>query len=381
MTSKSLLLALLVAISIPLFGQEAPAGEEETKKEEPTVEELQGRLDSLTEAFTEAKNTLDGLSRMRFSGYVQPQFVSDERSEDALTGPAATRNRDQFSVRRARVKFTYQFASTSRFVFQPDFGTNGTPTLKDAYVEYTEPWTTWRNTLTAGQFNWPFGFEIMYSSSNREMPERSTVVRTLFPNERDRGAMLSGFGFGDRFNYRIALVNGTGTTQTFDFNSDKDIVGRVGGTFGPLDLGASIYQGTELVSLSGLTAGREFDRNRAGIEFQWVTPLPGFGVRGEYIFGEQPPLPNAPATATSSDVDGWYFYAIQNLGVRHQLVVRVDEYDPNTDVDGNSLLTVGGSYIFHWDANSKVMLAYEQPELENNDIDDNVFTLRYQYSF
>ena len=381
MNSKWIGLLLAIVMALPLAADEQTEPGSDEVKEPPTAEELAGRLESITEAFTEARNTLENLGRMRFSGYIQPQFVSDERSTDDLTGVSATRNRDQFAVRRARIKFTYQFSPTSRFVFQPDFGTGGSPTLKDGYVEYTEPWTTWRHTLTAGQFNWPFGFEIMYSSSSREMPERSNVIRALFPGERDRGAMLSGVGLGERFNYRIAVVNGTGTAQTFDFNKRKDIVGRVAGTLGPLDLGASIYRGSERVSLAGLTAGREFNRDRAGIDFQWVTPVPGLGVRGEYIQGVQPPVPGAPATARAADVDGWYFYAIQNLGTRHQFVVRADEYDPNTDIADNATFTLGGSYIFHWDANSKFMFAYEQPELEAGDPDDNVFTLRYQYSF
>ena len=359
--------------------------EDQEEPKEPTVAELAGKIDSITEAFTEARNTIDALNRLRVSGYIQAQFVRDERSVNETTAVAATRNVDQFSIRRGRVKFTYQFAPTSRFVIQPDITTSGV-VLKDGYVEYTEPWTSWKNTLTAGQFNWPFGFEIMYSSSSREMPERTLMYRTLFPGERDRGVMLSGIGFADRFNYRAAIVNGTGTTQSFDFNKRKDFVGRVGGSFGPLDVGASIYRGAELVSLAGATAGREFDKERAGIDVQYVTPIPGLGVRGEYMRGKQPPAPGAAnATAASADVAGWYFYAIQNVGTRHQFVVRVDQYDPNTDAANNAASwytrTTGGAYIFHWDANSKVMFAYEMPKRQQQDIDDNVWTIRYQFSF
>jgi hypothetical protein len=43
--------------------------------------------------------------------------------------------------------------------------------------------------------------------------------------------------------------------------------------------------------------------------------------------------------------------------------------------------TIGGAYIFHWDSNSKVMLAYETPKRERDDVDDDVLTVRYQYSF
>jgi len=338
--------------------------------EPPTAEELAGRLETLTEALTETRNTVEVLNRMRFSGYIQAQYVNDERSVDVLPTPTTTSNRDQFSVRRARVKFTYQVSPTARFILQPDVTSSGV-TLKDGYVELTEPWTTWRNTLLAGQFNWPFGFEIGYSSSSREMPERSLIVRTLFPGERDRGVQLTGRGFAERFLYQIALVNGTGTSQSFDFNKRKDLVGRVGVNLGPLDIGVSGYRGEDLVSNTANPRGVTFDKEREGVDFQLVTPIPGLGFRGEYITGKE----------RGADVDGWYGYLIQNLGTRHQLVVRVDEYDSNTDVNNNAIRTLGGAYIFHWDANSKVMFAYEEPELEINDPDDNVFTLRYQYAF
>lgn len=302
------------------------------------------------EALTEVRNTVGLLSKMKFSGYLQAQFVDDERPG----------NFDQFSVRRGRVKFTYQATPSSRFVLQPDVTSSGV-TLKDGYVEFT--WR--RHTLTAGQFNWPYGFEIMYSSSAREVPERSRVVRTLFPGERDRGVMLSGLGFGERLHYRVAVVNGTGTTQAFDANKRKDWVGRLGYSFGALDVGLSGYRGSEAV------AGREHEKHRAGVDLQWATPVQGLALRGEYIAGKQ----------QSHDVDGWYVYAIQNIGTCHQLVMRVDEYDSDTNTGGNAVRTLNSAYIFHWDAHSKVMASYELIENEADDPKDNVFTLRYQYSF
>lgn len=315
-------------------------------------EETPPQEDPQAEALTEMKNVLDALSKLKITGYIQGQYVNDDAA------------RDQFAVRRGRVKFTYQATSTARFVLQPDVTSSGV-TLKDGYVDLIEPWTTWKNTLTVGQFNWPFGYEIGYSSSQRELPERSRVIRTLFPGERDRGAMLSGLGMQERFSYKVAVVNGNGTTANADTNDRKDLVGRVGYSFGAFDVGGSIYRGSDLVS------GVELDKDRQGVDFQWATPIAGLGVRGEYITGKQ----------TGADVDGWYLYAIQSIGTRHQVALRVDEYDPDKDRDNNATRTIGGSYIFHWDAHSKVMFAYEQPTLEVNDPDDNVLTIRYQYSF
>jgi hypothetical protein len=182
-------------------------------------------------------------SPLRISGYVQPQYVDDESTSS-------------FSVRRGRIRFLYQISKTSRVVVQPDFATSGV-TLKDGYVELVEPWTSWKHTLSAGQFKWPFGFEILYSSSQREMPERTLMYRTLFPGERDRGAMLSGLGAGDHFNYRVAVVNGNGTTQSSDTDKRKDVVGRIGGTFGPLTAGVSAYDGSD----------RGFDKERYAARF------------------------------------------------------------------------------------------------------------------
>jgi hypothetical protein len=396
MNLKSLIVALVLAVCASAFADDAKITQEEIDKAaetgqvppepnsdevkpEPTPQELSDKLESFGEAFTEMRNSLENLNRMRLSGYIQAQYLNDERSTNELSGPTATRNLDQFSVRRARVKFTYQFHPTSRFVLQPDITSSGV-TLKDGYVEFTEPWTTWKHTLTAGQFNWPFGFEIMYSSSAREVPERSRVVRTLFPGERDRGVMLSGLGLGDRLSYRVAVVNGTGTSQSFDFNKRKDLVGRLGYSFGVVDVGASVYRGSDLVATSTNAKGIEFDKERQGIDVQWVTPVPGLGLRGEYITGRQAPS-SGTSRSESQDVDGWYFYAIQNIGTRHQVVVRADQYDPDTDIDDNAVRTINPTYIFHWDANSKVMASYEFIKTQANDPDDNVFTLRYQYSF
>lgn len=373
MRLKSILIAVLVAM--PVFAQEDVKGDQ---PKGATTEELAGKLESLGESLTETRKTVEALSRLKISGYIQAQYVDDERSKNELNG-AATRNLDQFSIRRGRVKFVYQMNPTSRFVLQPDITTSGV-VLKDGYVEFTEPWTKWKHTLTAGQFNWPFGFEIGYSSSHREVAERSRVMRTLFPGERDRGVMLSGLGLGDRLSYRVAVVNGTGTTQSFDANKRKDVVGRLGYKFGALDVGASIYRGSDLVATATQAKGVEFDKDRVGVDFQWATPIHGLGLRGEYITGTQAPAAGTTRT-TSQDVAGWYLYAIQNVGTRHQFALRVDQYDPDTNTGENATRAINPSYTFRWDSNSKVMASYELIKSQVNDPDDNVLTLRYQYSF
>lgn len=320
------------------------------------------------------ESIVTALNRLKVTGYLQAQYVHDESSENVLGG-----NRDQFSVRRARVKFTYQATRTSRFVLEPDAASGGV-TLKDGYAEMTEPWTSWKHTLTAGQFKWPFGIELAQSSSRREVPERSRVTRTLFPGERDRGVMLSGRGLGEKLEYRLAVVNGTGTTRSDDLNKRKDVVGRLGYSLGTVSVGASVYRGSELIATAANASGAEFDKRRQGVDLVWQTPAPGLTLRAEYVTGKQ-----APASGTSRresfDVEGWYAYAVQRLGKRQQVALRVDQYDGNTRADADAVRTVTAAYTFLWDEHSKVMVAYEAPRRERNDPDDNLFTLRYQFSF
>lgn len=378
--SLFLCVASLVVCGVATAAEEAPAvvNVETSNKHEPDDQPQQNapapdKPSDPAPIPKELEQVVEAFKRLKLSGYLQAQYVHDESSADVLTGSASTANRDQFSVRRGRIKITYQLAKTSRFVLQPDISSSGV-SLKDGYIELTEPWTSWRNTLTAGQFPWPFGFELGLSSSSREMPERSRVMRALFPGERDRGVMFSGRGF-ERFVYQAAIVNGTGTTRSFDANKRKDFVGRVGGKFGPVTVGVSAYRGSALIPTANRPAGEEFDKERTGLDVQLVTPLPGLRLRGEYIIGKE----------KGADVSGWYTYLIQNVGARHQLVARIDTYDPNDDLSNNSatrsIVTYGGAYHFKWDKNSKITLAYEHPELERFDVDDDVATLRYQFSF
>ena len=312
---------------------------------------------------------LEALAKLKISGYIQAQYVDSEAGEDTLSG-GGTRNRDQFTVRRGRIGLSYRAAPSARFVMSVDASSSGTE-LKDGYVELTEPWTSWGHNLTLGQFVWPFGFENEYSAASREVPEHSRVVRTLFPGERDRGVMVSGEGPGERFVYRVAVVNGTGTGETVDLDSRKDWMGNVRWNFGRVRAGASVYEGEALLPTADSPGGLFFDKTRIGMDVQAETPVPGLTLRGELITGEE----------KGKDVAGWYVYAVQRLGTRHDLALRADDYDPDRDVSGDATLTTTLAYSFHWDSSTKLMLALEDPRREEDDVDDRMLTARIQYRF
>ena len=90
-------------------------------------------------------------------------------------------------MRRARLKTTY-VGTLSEYVLQFDATGDGV-VLRDAeasfHITNENPWfpsaTEWELKLTMGQFKVPFGFEVLQSSGDRELPERTSVIRALYP--------------------------------------------------------------------------------------------------------------------------------------------------------------------------------------------------------
>ena len=247
--------------------EEVSAKAEEKGASEEKIQNLEGKFEGLETDFLTTKADVDKVKKLSVSGYIQARYEWQWPSRTGTTAitpvepwftgtavPSSQRNQDNFYIRRGRVKFTYTAGPTSRYVLYFD-GSKNTVSMKEAYVELTEPWTKHNLSLLFGQFNWPFGFEIERSSSVREVPERSRAVRVLFPGERDRGANLT-IPVVDHNGFRVLInggaFNGTGIDNSIftwqDPTRRKDYIGRAKvqlPTFGPLhlDFGGSGYFG------------------------------------------------------------------------------------------------------------------------------------------
>lgn len=411
-------------------------------------ETLKGSLESLNESFLETRTTVDKLNKLKISGYVQAQWqYADSAGQPSIAGGNFAAGADQrFMVRRGRLKAAYDTrtlqALTSRFVLQIDVVPGGV-TLKDAYVSLYEPWLGIFS-YTMGVFDRPFGFEISYSSSSRESPERSRVYQTLFPGERDLGAMVAVApgetrGFWQHFNLKAGVFTGLGPA-TAEIDREQDFIGRLGfrAPFYDLNLGVdggfSLYRGKAVaandtvytlvdngVASFQASAGKQgsvHERNVYGVDAQIHYDIPiigGFSLRGEYLRGEIPGTRGSArpyGTATTALVDreaaGWYLMWVQNLGARLQTVVKYDVFDPNTGVDGGdvgrsgsnlnandlAIGTLGFGALWHWDAGVRIMAYYDRVTNEKahpdaagslaawtDDLSDNVFTFRVQAKF
>ena len=201
------------------------------------VTTLKDRISGVEERIATTENDVAKLTKIKLSGYIQAQWLNNE---------AASAYPDNlFQVRRARIKFTYEPLNGIVFVLQPDF-VPGNITLKDAYAVANDKWLK-TFSLWAGKFNRP-NYEVEYSSSSREVPERSRVIRSIYPDERAIGAKLEINPPSIPLKVQLALFNGndgislnnpsynllTGkwdnnitVGQNTDFDNYKDFMGRV----------------------------------------------------------------------------------------------------------------------------------------------------------
>lgn len=389
------------------------------------LNELKSTVHSGEEAFAEVKTTVDKLAKIKVSGYIQAQWqYADSMGVNSIAGgnfaktPASGRfnalesSQERFQLRRGRVKTTYD-AGLSQYVLQIDVIPSGV-TIKDAYGSFTDPWLK-AFTATAGVFDRPFGFEISYSSSSREMPERSRTFQTLFPGERDLGAKLEfkgteQMGLLQYINLKGGLFTGMGPTANENDN-EKDFIGRAGfnAPFYDINLaidgGFSAYIGkvTDIAgkafevqksgtgdtlrwtSVTNPARLDTYDRKLMGVDAQLYYDIPvigGISLRGEYVWGDQPGTNNAANFYNGTDtngvynrkVAGWYVAAVQNIFSSAQAVVRYDVFDPNTEVDGEDIGrgaranltaadiaygTLGLGAVYHWNEWIKFHLYYD----------------------
>jgi hypothetical protein len=420
--------------------------------------------DTLNTKIENVKSDLDLLKKLKISGYVQAQWqLADNMGQlSPFSAGNFPKNADnRFMLRRGRVKFTYE-GKLTQFVLQIDATQSGV-SLKDAYLNFKEPWLQ-SFSVQAGVFNRPFGYEIAYSSSNRETPERARITQALFPGERDLGAMLSFQPRKEsRFNF-IRLNAGViaGNAIAPEIDSHKDFVGQLGinrttrSEKFRYGIGVSYYNGgffqeTKYVyntttlengmmgfavdstdSNKGEYAKREYYGVDAQFSLDWKLGMTT--LRGEYIMGKQPgsatatggsasnvspnsrviPLPatsGGPIDTYNREFSGAYVYFIQNiLHSRHEIVVKYDFYDPNTEVSGTEVAskvnyndetlntymnsadikftTWGLGYNVRIATNVKLMAYYEFVKNENTiikgysqDVEDNVLTIRAQFKF
>ncbi|MCX6262097.1 MAG: porin, partial [Bacteroidia bacterium] len=313
---------------------------------------------------------------------------------------------NNFYIRRARIKFTYEALDGVKFAIQPDFST-GNLSLKDAYAIVNIPKLK-DFTLWAGQFSRP-DYEVEYSSSQREVLERSRVIRAIYPGEREIGVKLEYIGSKIPLKFQLMAMNGNFTgSQAKDVDSKKDIMGRLvysiklpGAGIG-IDLGPNFYYGGNrskvnpyIISSEGvldsIKVGDYLDKKWVGAEIQiFADILGGLAFKGEYVAGTNSaastttvasnatvPAKRAGAS-TIKNFSGYYIYLIKNIGSKNQFVAKYDYYDPNTTLSGDAAKsdvyykTWTLAWQYYLNDNIRITFNYEMPHNETNETIKNV---------
>jgi hypothetical protein len=380
---------------------EAPAQSDVAAK----VEALEAKVDGLSETQAATDATVSGLKKIKLSGYIQGRWEHSEASVDGLKADGkSVANSDRFLVRRARLKAVYE-GRNAEYLLQIDATGDGV-TLKDAEATIVDTWTPLNLRLTAGQFKVPFGYELLQSSGDREMPERSAIVRAYFDGERDRGLRLTA-----RYQFlrlAVALINGnmvkdtsvyksTSLYGTNDPNKFKDFSGRLGVDFGFVTGGVSAYLGHGPMSTTVKAGATSSDpvtitydnkrHTRLGADVQAYFDVPsvgGLALKGELVWGKDSAIywndqPGNPATDVKKL--GWILTAVQNIGDNLGVVVRVDQIDPNTSKDNDKVTTVGGGLMVYASNNAKVSVIYQHPIEEGPSVSDDSLVTQIQARF
>lgn len=375
---------------------------------------LGARLDSLSAEVRALRAQKPPASPLKLGGFVQARWETAENSADTIrvsAGEAATANRNRFSIRRARLKATFEEPGFGRGVVYVNAGDNREVELLEAYVTLLDPWTPGhRHALTVGQQNVPFGFDLEYSASSQELLERSQAERTLFPGERDRGVVLES-RWTTQLTTSVGVFNGTtigedGRFVAADPNGNKAVVGRMRVKHGPWAAAVSGYAARAATPLTGPDIVT--DKTRFGADAQTRYEIAGLGtgeLRGELFFGRQVnpdsvkaltstlggsvlPVAGANLDHFATDVAGGYVTWVQSFARHYSFAARWDAYDPNVDVDHDLFTRVSLALHGRYGRHVTASVAYEIPDTERRtpagayeDPHDNRWTVQFQHKF
>ena len=326
------------------------------------VAELEQKVEGMNESLATANATLSTMSKLKFSGYIQGRYELRDDSVSGVDGSGRVTTFDRWLVRRGRLKATY-VGDNAEYMLQIDATGDGV-VLRDAEATFVDTWTPLGFRITVGQFKVPFGYEVLQSSSDREMPERARVIRALFPGERDRGLRVTARWEWLRF--MGALVNGNFTNDSvygsFDQNRYMTTYLRLGADFDFLVFDVSFAFGENLpttlnqsaltitdTNMDGIIQANEITRPawtmrrfgiwRLGANAQAYFDIPyigGLALKGEVVLSQDE---NREFRGVMADPCrdtkglGWIATVNQNIGDFLGIAARFDQWNPNRDVN------------------------------------------------
>jgi hypothetical protein len=343
---------------------------------------------------------------LRLGGYLQPQLVW--QTTNAAGSPnadangalptgiganattalpnGATTNPDYFRLRRARfradvtptdyARATIEIEPIPKGAFSTGTGTMARTVEGVGIARFSRDVSL---EIALGQFNLPFGGEILESNADRPFIDSSWASGNLFPGDFDVGARAT-LSAG-RLTIMSSLVNGAMLGEpTFaiepDLNRGKDLTLRADYDFGGFwDVGASAYFGSgQLVDPARLRF-KQYPRSAANLETTFHRVLaPSLGTtkvvaaitlatdmdRGVTYPFALPAMPSDLSMDVASKQElGWVVRVEQDAGRWLTVGARYDLYTPDTSLANDSRRAAAGVLVVHFTRSLQLMMEYD----------------------
>jgi hypothetical protein len=300
---------------------------------------------------------MTGESRLELSGRVHAQFQTT--SVDGFS-PSST-----FSIRRARLKATYENLSgsmTGRLQF--DVG-EGKAVLKDGYVDLKLSDAV---RVRMGQFKKPFSLWELTSTTKIPVIERSNeILGTSNKHSANRVAVKDGgfagrdigvqvHGVSGRVEYAIGAFNGNGSNAEEDDDNGKSVGARLVMVAGNVRVGGALSNRTvsDFTAISGAdttVSSENFQAVEADLEYgTYEVEENGPWLIGEVQWGKNPQFGNTDTNFMG--LVGVFSYNVltPNSSLLHSVrpAVRIDFSQRNTgdDATRTTLVTPGLDIFF-----------------------------------
>jgi hypothetical protein len=333
---------------------------------------LEGKVAALEEQLAETRSTVSGLSRFKWSGYIQARYAWQEgvtysTAEGTTANPKANPDRDNFFIRRGRLKLVYD-ADLAQFVLQIDATPQSGVSIKEGYAELKLPKGF---AIDAGLQLLPFGYDVgVRSSADLDLLERYRGAGYWLKGEYDVGVTLR--GASGPFNFRAGVFNGNGVDGGSGRDNDqiKDIIGRVGVDFGMLTGGISGWYGK--TRDYRVFPNKTYDRNRIGADVQIyldLLPIGGTALKGEFIAGKTGiGSPTDAGTGLGLAGHAWHATVVQNVTDSFQLAARYEQFVKDNNLvapaKGGTVKQINELDVaihYYVGGNYKLSLAYWHP--------------------
>lgn len=343
--------------------------------------------------------------KLKTGGYLQLVYTLDE-STSATAHPG--KYRDPLYIRRARISFRQQINDWVGFNITPEFARSGDPleTEDISVVRTTSPHTTATVTrvrrvpviefkgayvdltfndflnFRIGQFNQPFGFENVFSSSKKIFPiDTLQFMRNVLPSDYDFGIQYS-LNYKKMLSLQVAALNGT--THQRETNNRKDISTKI--SFEPrmffeflkgFELSFSYYDRYYGEIVTTTVTPKNGQHYNVYLKLEREVLFPVF-LTAEYVWGKNYTLTNdVKSLICTLEIKPLEKTFLKGLAP----AFRYESWDPNINKSDDEVEIYTAGINYYPNKNVRFLVDYRISNEKPKDLTNNKLNIMAQVSF